>query len=947
MCSADQVKKHSWIAARDKYLHSLCAFLRQNQLVAEVVPLTDNFNKTVLSVKGPADPSSEEGWVVYIHAGIELSSAIVAHMKQPVTISRSPFYSQLVMQDHLLPSLYETIHHTFGSISTLTDTAILLKIWAAKQGISDTPDGLSDTLIFSTLVYLATTGMISEAVSVDQAFRLALQFLTDLPPFLNITPHPEASLGTLQVTDATTATHNALKAEHPQVLVYEGWNVWYNSTEHALKEIKMMAKNAVGMLDTYNANDAIEGLFKIPTPFWLKFDIYAVVPCPEAPLAAKDAKHDSSFTSLQDFTKFVYKKLQIALGEELLRTRSKVINGNAVFGIGLYSADSLSVKKFIIEGPPLMKDHQHNTEEVNAFNEVWGPRSKTTQEHGGVVRKSASFTEATNDLDYLRLMLITLLRNIKLKGDIRVLGEQAEYAIQIEKFGSDERYDPMAELRHRIGGSLTQLTEYLRTLDDFPLQIISVDGAPPALRNAAVAPPHPHASLLRVTDEQVPDHLLEYGDGVEPMEVVIGFSRTSAWPDHKEAVDNIKMSIYCRLASRLRKERRLVCIPRRDCVDVLMNGYVFRLYVFHPKEVALLNALGFEGAAQVTSKQLDLLPKHSEMVGSYAAAFAAFSPGLRLLKRWASAHMMSSYVTEEALELVMCKVYSYDHPPRSALTAFTRALHLVASWAWDTLAMSVPPLSGDTSSLSKKRGEGPAMWFNTTYDSQHSVFSANTPNGVMLRRLTGLAQATLMEYFQQMQEHSVPETWEHKWKALFVTSMKPFDVVVTLNRDVVKHPRHALGGKKVDFAAAMEAHPKGYLFRPGCETRREELHKMIGYDPVSWYVSQIRRNFREHCMVAYDQYGGGLIGVVGLKKFTAEEAQRLAEHLQGMGSGIVKRVQASNMYTQPEETRKPSPKVAAKKVSKKRKAEVEAEPEAEAPAKKRIVKKKKVVKKKA
>ena len=130
------------------------------------------------------------------------------------------------------------------------------------------------------------------------------------------------------------------------------------------------------------------------------------------------------------------------------------------------------------------------------------------------------------------------------------------------------------------------------------------------------------------------------------------------------------------------------------------------------------------------------------------------------------------------------------------------------------------------------------MWFNTPYDSQLSPFTAHTPNRPMLLRLSKLAEESLKLYFNAMSDFVSEESWEGKWSAMFNTSLKPFNMLIMLSKDVVKHAEFSTSNKKpLGDTASVEKHPKGFLFRPGCDTRREELHQMVWH--IAHYVCTV------------------------------------------------------------------------------------------------------------
>ena len=665
-CDAESLRRHGWVAARGRYLANLSEFLSStHSMVCKVVPAEDCFNRDMLTIVGPAFPSGEN-CIIRIHAGLKLSPTLLDHFTSATTVARSPFYTQLVLCDALTPALYEAIHASLSSVAVSRDICVLVKVWAEKQGLTLMPDGVSDAVLHGLVHHLVKMSNITDGMTPEQGFRLVLQFLSAMPTMTDLSPRVENQLGGQQ--SAASRELRAVQLQNaPLLLGFQGWNVWYSCTEQAKVEMQTVAQGAVSALDASTASDAAELLFRIPSPFWLRFDQYACVPLPthvKLSFAETAQNHDAEHSVARDFSVVVHKLLVDALGSSLTRYRCRLFATHAVFGLGFDNTKSLPRE---VLGPALI-----DKKDAEEFSKKWGARAKTYT-YDSIVRRAAVFTEAKSDYEVVSLMLACLLRDLgsAVTSGIRVLGQGATSFIEVPHT-SVGHYDPAAHLRHINRKAFLELTAYLRGLDEFPVKIVNVLGAHPALRNTAVSPPHPHASLLRVSDPVVAGHLQSHADNVEAMEVVVHLASTSAWPEHKEAIAHIKTALYCKIAQRLRKERRLVSIPRRDCVDVLVQGQVFRVYVFHPREVLLLESIGLEPQAAALHKQLDLLPQHAELVANYDKFHRFFSPAVRLLKRWASVHYMADYVTEEALELVMCKIFSKAPAPYSALTGLAR-----------------------------------------------------------------------------------------------------------------------------------------------------------------------------------------------------------------------------------------------------------------------------------
>ena len=949
-CSGDDVRRHMWVEARENYLAGLCQYLREaHNLVAFVEDCPTHFNKKRIAITGPALESGGH-WSIRLHAGLNSPPSLLSHFTLDVTLRRSPFYSQLVLEDSLTARLHETLHASLGSSHVLADVCVLLNLWAEKQGLSSMPDGLTPTVIHSIVHHLVNTGNICDSTTTGQGFRLVLQFLATMPSVVDLKPLPTDQLRG-DVHAATRALHEAHQSAAAAVLLFEGWNVWHNCTAQAKEEIQEVARDAVKALDSASATDAVLTLFRIPSPFWLRFDSYVAVPFPKhvrTTYAAPDARHDSAYSVKRDFATLVHDLLQDALGDSVTRCRCKLFESHAVFGLGLKTTAGL--KSRVVVGPTLIQ-----RDGVEAFNKQWGGRAKNYQ-HNGEMRRAAVFSGAESDYEYVRALLTCLLRDLDVAPGIRVLGQGTTESIRVDKQGGG-RFDAAEELKVPIRRALLDLSSFLQGLDNFPLQVVGVKGAHPALRDTAVAPPHPHSMCVRQSDPSVPEHLLGYGPTVEAMEVVLEFGVTSAWPDHKDAIDNIKSALHCKIAQRLRKERRLVCIPRRDCCDVLLNGFVFRLFLYHPREVMLLENLGLAPQAHVIRKQLFLLPQHHEFVQAYGRHHFYYTAAVRMLKKWAAVHFLGTYVNEETLELIMCKVFSKTPAPMSPLAAFvrvcsgctltrctsthththTQALHLIESWDWAEVAMAVPAVAGSEQAVSRKRKEACSFFehvFARTAANTHTYAHAHTHTHTHTHLRAhahrdlqcGSTPRTIPSTPSSpptpptLSSSSVCAGWlRRRWSATSTpcrpstprrrgrrsgspSSRPPCSPSPCSSRctrtscathTTIPATRRCWATRRTSrrtrraTCSALGARRGARSFTNWCvqvfapsDLRTHAHFPQINYNPVSWYIGQLRQNFREHALFAHDPYGGNIIAVVGTRKFTKEESELLAEHFQ-------------------------------------------------------------------
>lgn len=220
-----------------------------------------------------------------------------------------------------------------------------------------------------------------------------------------------------------------------------------------------------------------------------------------------------------------------------------------------------------------------------------------------------------------------------------------------------------------------ELTQQLKALKTLPLELNDVWAMDAALRGCAVAVP----------------------DVSRPLDVLLQFVNSTAWPDDLEAIRKLYHSFRLKMADEIRTAR---CVVQHDCLDVHFRGYVFRLHIYLAKEVMLLrNArLAAEHRLRTHARAV-----HSSAVGGFQVRVGAsvffsfvldfadpavmqmknnsFGQTVRLCERWLHAHLLSDKMTGDArfFHAARCGCVS-DAPSRRVRRADCHiGLHFAAS----------------------------------------------------------------------------------------------------------------------------------------------------------------------------------------------------------------------------------------------------------------------------
>lgn len=180
------------------------------------------------------------------------------------------------------------------------------------------------------------------------------------------------------------------------------------------------------------------------------------------------------------------------------------------------------------------------------------------------------------------------------------------------------------------------------------------------------------------------------------------FLPAGRWPDDPLAFKKMKAALGLSIAQALTATYSHAVKASEEHVDVLMDGFAFRLVLYSGRDEAMLmkalssgnvttnnssssnHASGGSGTGSstlvagaaasgsaISAEQSPLIASwHHGLVSAVAGNNASFGPSVRLAKRWVAAAMLSQHVPDEAIELVMVAAYTGPAtmgPPASRL----------------------------------------------------------------------------------------------------------------------------------------------------------------------------------------------------------------------------------------------------------------------------------------
>lgn len=461
--------------------------------------------------------------------------------------------------------------------------------------------------------------------------------------------------------------------------------------------------------------------------------------------------------------------------------------------------------------------------------------------------------------------------------------------------------------------SFDDLSKILRQLDELPLQISTVQGTSSVLRFSHIQPTPPQAyfqSKCLTAVEPAKNTMLLVAEGgrrksasivddddkdvtplptkvkvpryVEPIGVIIHLETSGQWPDNIQAIDRLKCAFLIKIGQLLHSKFGLTVQPFARHLDVLKDGFVFRIKLTYFREVTLLRELrDSDGVLRVRDnpeslrleKEALILPQLTSTLHSFHLQFEAFGKTCRIAKRWiASQLLMSSPMeynrnlneldcrfSEESIELLVANLFLNYAPhlsfPSETHVGFQRFLYLLANTDFRAVPIIInfndKLTAQDVSTLElefvKLRTTLPALFIATPFDQRGSVWTRQL-SPVILGRAQLLAQQALTVIETHFKDVTSPSI--QGLIGIFRTSSNQFDVIIKLKDNI--NARSSQNIDKIGNPLRFTQYNK----------KTDELLPVTDFDPVQMYLQDLRNTFGHMAVFLHDIYGGNLIGVV-------------------------------------------------------------------------------------
>lgn len=777
----------------------------------------------------------------------------------------SPHYNQSIAED-----MYARMHAQFFAAASkkaksLPGAVVLFKRWAQGRRLLDAADGVSGFFISMLFAYmLERGGQLSSSMDTSQMFRAAINALAK-PGFFKKGLY--ASGKPAEAGEWQRAFANVFLGPCGHV------NIMARMSASAVQELIHEAMVSASELKR-SSHSAFSNVLLGQCPAAVRYDLHMHV---DVMVNADEGECDlgGRRTAESDVARIVTR----ALSDRAKLVRAFEPQSSSVDTVGSASCkiwvgvilDPEHALRLVDIGPSSADD-----KEAKEFRKFWGERSELRRFKDGRICESVvwDFVPPTNR-HHIPAIVAEQALKLNLANVDEIEWSSKMFDEPLSKIASSKEGTSPASLLQ----TLDRLAKRMKDLKEMPLKVNNVQPLSGAFRGTDPFPPTPHP--------------LAHGAGVglgkseddiavcpKTLDIMVSLEGSGRWPEDPDAIAKTRSMMAIQLAESLRKSYAMPSVIAEEAIDILFEGYAFRIHV---------NASAGGPHVKATEEKLIERASHAGLIASIAARFPMYGLSTQLINRWVSSHMFSPHLSDEAIEALVALLFVNPGaalPPMSREVAFLRFLNLFASHIWfDPVVLDPEGIVSDAEieSIDRTAKTAPAMCIVTPHDRSGSRLTQSGPGAVVLKRLVSIAaraQSEMQAVLEGVSKHSMFET--ECWERFFKPSLSGFDAAFVLRRTALPFPKHALFPSKrlykrmrAQFENEMSVvdedeeetlaqsiklaklPPK--LLNKGPDKAREAL--LIGFDPTECFIKDAEDRVGGTALMFVDKYGGDVVGV--------------------------------------------------------------------------------------
>ena len=788
---------------------------------------------------------------------------------EPVT----PLYTTAIAEDAMLLEHHRFLEASLSKHRPLRDAVVLLKIWARKHGLVAEGHGVAGGLLTALACHVWRSREVSASASALQAFRILLEGIGSL----------DFSEGA-SCRDLAGAEGHGPSKDPPGLTPFRetfesvfldstGWvNLAARMPTSVAETLSGCASRAASVLGSFlPAETKFEKLFLARPYFGMHHDHHIRVELSSGPGAAA---FGGDLSLWADQERLVERVATMALGRRvlsaqcgprplrpqvvrksdraarLLVSRPELEDG----GIDLFLRSNADLAHSAVDVGPA------NTEKelCRNFRSFWGERSQLRQFKDTRIAEAViwSLDREKPHLLLLESLTVALQRNAKPPGG-RISVSTRETALDFLLEASSAGEDKPGAIR-----AFDKLSRMLKSLDGLPLRIESVQVASSLFRRTEPMPLRRHdlCGARPAKDGK------SYKSHVPVIECFAGLEGSRRWPRNPELQRKTLAAMALHAASTLERSFGIACIGTEDHVDILYEGYAFRLR---------LHSLG--GPSGLSSDEVGLKVKHHAAISGLATRNPPYCAAVRLAKRWLGAQLLSPHFCQEAVELMVAEAFcnpSCLPPPGSHWSGFLRFLHNLASFPWDERAMYVDATRPEEVSVAEHREKVEALeasfaratgggkaFLAAPHQADPERWAGGAGAEEACRSAARAASSSLRFLDQEMP--SADNGFGRKVLAVFTPNLEFYDVLLRLHPASV--PLWKYFACVSDAGASNRAEAVGESMRLQTVKNTAEsgarAKLIVGENLAMEAVRRVQALLGDRALVGYDEFAGTTVGI--------------------------------------------------------------------------------------
>lgn len=846
----------------------------------------------------------------------------------------TPFYNMSMAYDLCTQENNELMERLLAGSEGVRQGIMLLTVWLKQRELLEGWGSFSSDLMTLYVCSLILKKKVNKQMNSYQVFRTTLLFLSradwaEDPP-------------SLKEDDEESPSLECFTSKFPHVFLDRTGHVnhAYMISASVFSRIKEEAKISISAFE-HCSQQSFDVLFMTAASFPRTFDYIfhvslssallttAMSAVPDLLLASMDVGGHLSIALQGHIEKILTKALEDRVTLVQSQPRKPELwsvtddtpnydNKHLTFGIRLNPSGAFTA---------LNKGPTADAPEAKEFRDFWGDKSEMRRFKDGTIHEAVLWTSSSlqceRRLVCRKIVKYVLNRHCGIdKSCVNYVGAELENVLQGCGKGTGE------ELSLDALKAFEDVSRAVRALSSLPLGIHSVQGSHSVFRHTDVFPAVPSSSKSYkgqvIRNQVVPVEGKSLPPYIPALTVVCMLEGSGKWPEDKAAIQCLKSLLHIKMGKELQDQHHLSVSISNSHVDVLKDGFVFRLQLANTREIAFLRTITTDSGmvkfrdteeAVTLEKSTVNLPRLTHLLHGIQQENPSFSAAVRLCKRWIASQMFCSYITDEAVELIVAYIFISPHPyssPSSPATGFLRFLHLLTTFNWkaDPLMVNLnkefteEDLSTIPKEISKHRATLPSLCIVTPQDKSGTRWTKPQPSEPMLQRLLVIAKESLRILETQIMSVSTKEDF----KLVFRPPYENFDLVIRLLKkvNVLRHQSVDCKEENTPVSTAVVGEDKAPV-------------PVVEFNVCKNFFEDLKKCFGDIALFFYDPFGGEIIGMVwkqqslqtkdfkisnfNYRKPSVDENEKfnldvlkesILDDIRIMGGGIVESIQSFN-----------------------------------------------------